>query len=179
MEVERDRRAGAPQGTVVLRVEARDAEFLPLDNATVTVTVTAPDGETYDLEAEPEPERAGSYTITFASREAGAYRAKASVTAADGSPAGEREIGWTAEPAAEEFRRLAPDREWLEAIARETGGEVIEPEALADFVAGLPARHVPITESWAYPFWHQPLVFIFAILCLVAEWGLRRLRGLP
>jgi hypothetical protein len=27
--------------------------------------------------------------------------------------------------------------------------------------------------------WHQPLVFGFALLCFIAEWGLRRMRGLP
>jgi hypothetical protein len=27
--------------------------------------------------------------------------------------------------------------------------------------------------------WHQPWVFLLAILCLTAEWGLRRWKGLP
>ena len=37
----------------------------------------------------------------------------------------------------------------------------------------------PVTEVWTYPLWDQPLVFAFALLCFVAEWGLRRMRGLP
>ena len=36
----------------------------------------------------------------------------------------------------------------------------------------------PITESYQTPLWHQPLVFLFALACFVAEWGLRRRRGL-
>src|SRR5258708_19530472 len=27
-------------------------------------------------------------------------------------------------------------------------------------------------------FWHQPAVFLFALLCFVAEWGVRRWKGL-
>jgi len=42
----------------------------------------------------------------------------------------------------------------------------------------LPNRKAPITESWTSPLWHQAGVFLFALTCFVAEWGLRRKRGL-
>ena len=35
-----------------------------------------------------------------------------------------------------------------------------------------------ITEPWTSPLWHRPLFFLFAIACLTAEWGLRRVNGL-
>ena len=47
------------------------------------------------------------------------------------------------------------------------------------FVAGLPNRKIPLTESWTYPLWHQWQIFLIAVACLVGEWGLRRWRGLP
>ena len=57
-------------------------------------------------------------------------------------------------------------------------GEMIPAAKLNDFARALPSKQVPITENWTTPFWHQPLVFIFALACFAAEWGLRRMKGL-
>jgi hypothetical protein len=46
-------------------------------------------------------------------------------------------------------------------------------------VDALPSRHAQVTEPYVKPVWHTPWVFLFAIACLCAEWGLRRWRGLP
>jgi hypothetical protein len=37
----------------------------------------------------------------------------------------------------------------------------------------------PVMEGWTTPAWHTPALFGFALACLVAEWGLRRWKGLP
>jgi hypothetical protein len=34
-------------------------------------------------------------------------------------------------------------------------------------------------ESWSKPLWQEPVVFLFALACFVAEWGIRRWKGLP
>jgi hypothetical protein len=34
-------------------------------------------------------------------------------------------------------------------------------------------------EDYVKPFWHQSWVFLLAIALLGAEWGLRRVKGLP
>ena len=97
----------------------------------------------------------------------------------DGSPIGEREAGWAAQPSADEFARLEPDRAFLEDLAARTGGEVVDGTSPESLVAGLSARGAPITEPWTAPLWHHPLYFSIAIACLAAEWGLRRVNGLP
>jgi hypothetical protein len=66
----------------------------------------------------------------------------------------------------------------LENIARQTGGEVLAMDQLAAFVDKLPSRSAPITESVTTPLWHQPLVFLLALACFAAEWGLRRWKGM-
>jgi hypothetical protein len=58
------------------------------------------------------------------------------------------------------------------------GGEIIAANKLDEFAASLPHRQVPITETWTSPFWRQPAVSLFPLLCFVAEWGLRRWKGL-
>ena len=34
-------------------------------------------------------------------------------------------------------------------------------------------------EAWTYPFWHTPGMFALALACFLAEWGLRRWKGMP
>jgi len=100
------------------------------------------------------------------------------VTDADGVEVGRAQAGWSADPAAEEFKSLKPNRALLESIARQTGGEVISVNNLASFVEKLPNRNAPLTESVTFPLWHQPSVFLLALACFVAEWGLRRWKGM-
>ncbi len=169
--------ADAPAVELVARV--RDAEYRPLDNAKVALKVTLPDATTITLDAEPDPHEPGAYAATFVTRQPGAYRFGATATAPDGSAVATRDAGWAAQPAADEFARLEPDRDYLKMIAARTGGEVVDGDRLEAFVAGLAARDAPITEPWSSPLWHHPLYFLIALTCLAAEWGLRRVNGLP
>lgn len=175
-----------PNQAMALRVRARDKEFKPLDNATVKVTVSAAGGESHRtdatngvrLNAEPALAEAGVYEVQFVPRATGGYLAEAVVTDASGVEVGRAQAGWAADPAAEEFRSLRPNRALLENIARQTGGEVIALNSLAAFVDKLPSKGAPITETVTTPLWHKPLVFLLALGCFAAEWGLRRWKGL-
>jgi hypothetical protein len=161
-----------------LTVRVRDAEYRPLDNAKVSFRIALPAGDNLTLEGEPDANEAGAYAATYVPREPGAYRIVATATAPDGTKVGEREAGWAAEPTALEFARLEPDREFLKKLASQTRGELVDGDRLGSFVASLPSRAAPITEPWITPLWHQPLYFLGAIACLLAEWGLRRASGL-
>jgi hypothetical protein len=163
---------------VELAARVRDADYRPLDNAKVAFKITLPDGETLALDAEPDGREAGAYAATYVPRQPGAYRVVATANAPDGSAIGEREAGWAAQPAADEFARLEPDREYLKTIAAKTRGELIDAARLDSFVASLSSRHAPISEPWTLPLWHQPLYLLITIVCLTAEWGLRRINGL-
>ena len=100
------------------------------------------------------------------------------VTDANGAEIGRAETGWAADPAAEEFKSLQPNRSLLETIARKTGGEMVGADRLAAFVKGLPSRQAPVMESWSFPLWHTPAVLLFALACFICEWGLRRWKGM-
>jgi hypothetical protein len=156
----------------------RDPEYRPLDNAKVTFRVGLPTGEILTLDGEADAQEAGVYAATYVPREAGAYRVVAAATAPDGSIVGEREAGWAAQPVADEFARLEPDRDYLKMIASKTRGEVVDGDRLLAFVASLSSRSAPITEPWTSPLWHQPVYFLVAVGCLLGEWGLRRVNGL-
>jgi uncharacterized membrane protein len=189
--------AAEPSGNpaeVRLIVKAHDEEFKPLDNATVRLTVRpvrlmSPQGEQstnsvtdtnyLQITAEPSAGTPGTYEATYIARDAGAYSVTALVTQADGKVAGQAAAGWSSDPAAAEFRSLKPNRALLEAIAKRTGGEVVALADLEKFVRRLPERHAPVMETWTDPLWHNPVVFLLVLGCFVAEWGIRRWKGMP
>ena len=106
-------------------------------------------------------------------------RLEVCVTNAEGAEVGRAVTGWSTDLATEEFRSLTPNVALLEAIAKKTGGKVIRADRLNRFAMDLPRRHAPVMESWTKPFWHTPALFGFALACFVAEWGLRRWKGMP
>ena len=178
VEVEVQPKPEAQASAVDLTVRVRDAEYRPLDNAKVSLKLTLPDNETLTLDAEPAGTESGVYAASYVPKTPGAYRVVASATAPDGSAIAEREAGWAAQPSADEFARLEPNREFLKTIAAKSNGEVVDGDKMAAFVSSLSSRDAPITEPWTSPLWHQPFYFLIAIACLVGEWGLRRVNGL-
>ena len=171
-----------PDGAVTLVLRARDKTFQPLENASVKIAVSAPGtGEGKNeitLSAEPSEREAGVYEARYIPRETGAYTATATVIDSEGVAVGEAEAGWASEPLAREFESLNPNRALLEEIARKTGGEVITLDRVPRMAGSLPTRKAPIVETYSYPLWHRGSVFLLAIGCFAAEWGLRRWKGL-
>ena len=167
---------------MLIQVRARDAAFQPLDNATVNIKVQtigrAGESATIALPAEASAGEAGLYEATYVPRESGGYRVEASVTDQSGAVAGSAQAGWSTDLAAAEFRSLTPNRALMESLATKTGGQVLTPDQLDAFVRELPSRRVPVTETWTRPIWHTPAMFLFALACFVAEWGIRRKKGL-
>ena len=167
---------------VRVQLRARDAKFLPIDNAGVTLRITpvgtAGKGATVTLPAEASASEPGLYEATYIPRESGGYRVEAAVLNDTGATAGSAVTGWTTDLASAEFRDLTPNRALMEQLARQTGGEVIAPEQLEAFARGLPSKRAPVTETWTRPLWHTPWMLLFALGCFVGEWGLRRWKGL-
>jgi hypothetical protein len=178
---------GDANNAVRLQVRVRDPKFEPMDEAAVAIDVQPVSfagaagalAKPIRLQAEPALSEAGLYEATYVPRLTGGFRATAVVTNAVGAEVGRAEAGWSADLAAEEFRSLAPNVALLEEIARRTGGRVVAAEDLNSFVRGLPRRQAPVMEAWSFPLWHTPEMFGFALVCLLAEWGLRRRKGLP
>ncbi len=165
--------------TSTINVRVRDESYKPFDNATIAIEVQTPDGKSIDLSGDPSDSEPGLYVAHFVSSQPGAYRAVVQATGADGSEIEQREAGWVSEPDSEEFQSLEPNREFLETLARRSGGEVVELDQLDRFVSALEHRDVPVTETSSLPWWHRWTIFGIAIGLLVGEWGLRRWKGLP
>lgn len=179
--------AADANGTIRLQVRVRDQRFQPVDDAMVSIEVepvvfdgtTGAAGAPLKLEAEPALSEPGLYQATYVPRQTGGYRAVANVKNNGGADLGRAEAGWSTDLAADEFRSLVPNTALLEDLARKTGGQMIPAAELDRFVRRLPELRAPVMETWSYPAWHTPVMFAFALGCLLAEWGLRRWKGMP
>lgn len=162
-----------------LAVRVRDRAFKADSNAIVKIAIAQPDGSTAQLFAEPSLKEAGLFEAEFFASKPGNYSATATVEDAEKRTSlGSKAAGWTYDPAAEEFARLEPDRELMQRIAHDTGGEML----LLDDIGRLPDLlkniRVPVEVTLATPLWHTPWVFAAILLLLLGEWLLRRKGGM-
>lgn len=161
-----------------LQIRVRNEAFEPYDNAKIDLKVITPSGNEIPLTTSPTNEP-GVYLANFTSTNPGVYRAVAAVNAADGSPIEQREYGWVCDPDRQEFETLVPNRNLLEQLAERSKGEVLELDEVGNLPSMLESRPVPISQTRTLPWWHQWWVFSIAIGMIVAEWGLRRWKGMP
>ncbi|MCX8107511.1 MAG: glutamine amidotransferase, partial [Verrucomicrobiae bacterium] len=185
--VEADPKTGP--GTVRINTRVRDRKFEPVDGATVTMEIkevawpaspkTNATPVAFRVRAEPSDEEPGLYAGCFTARKSGVYYAEVIVADAAGKELGRTETGWSVDLAAAELRSTEPDPRLLEAIAKATGGEVIDPGQLEQLARRLPGYRAPVMETMLSPIWHTPWMFVFAVGCLITEWWLRRRHGLP
>ncbi len=169
-----------------VQVAVRDKQFQPQDNARVTLRAVpvAHTAHTRPLNVEPPGETATAgvdserYHAAFISPAPGAWRIEAEITEKKGKTKS-RQFAMAIDPAADELRTFTPNRALLKDIAEKTGGQVIEPGDLETFLAKLPERAQMNTINQQIPIWHEPTLFLLVLICLVAEWFLRRWKGLP
>ena len=168
---------------VALRVRARDKNFKPMDNVSVTMEVRDPNGQTVKLRAEPVAGESGLFEAVHVPRLSGGYFARTVVADEKANEIGDAETGWAVDLEAREFKSIRANRPLLEKIARQTGGRIVELNELESFARALPSREVPITTIQIKPIWDLPgilpAVFLFTLMCFVGEWALRRRKGMP
>jgi uncharacterized membrane protein len=168
---------------VVFQIRARDKDFEPMNNVSIAIELRDPRSQKLRLTAEPLLNETGLFEATYIPRYNGSYFATAVINDANGVVVGNAETGWAVDLEAHEFRSIRTNRPLLERIARQTGGQVIELDALNNFVRSLPNRDVPITDTWIKPLWDLrgilPAIFIFILICVAGEWTLRRWKGMP
>lgn len=164
--------------TFRITTSVKDSSFQVADNAQVSVTITSPKGTSTTALCEPSTNEVGEYEATIVAEEEGVYTATAEVKSIEGTSMGSAQTGWVYEPSAKELQSIGDDKNTLEQIASETGGEVIAWDALDGFVSQLPSKKVPVMETRVIPLWHQTWVLLAAITFVCVEWGMRRRYGL-
>ena len=99
--------------------------------------------------------------------------------AADGKPALTAQAGWVVNALRDEYLAIRPDMPAMEQLAATTGGRVLTPAGLDEFVADLKNLPLPVKETHSEPLWNTSAWLIAALGCFIGEWSLRRWKKLP
>jgi uncharacterized membrane protein len=170
--------SAAPGDDVLWRVNARDADFEPLGDATVDIRVTSPDGKVETVSANADVSAQDrSFVAHHRPSGAGVYRAIAEVRQ-QGKPPIFATASVLVGGADNEMADPRLNVRVLQRIAAASGGRVIEAADLAALPAQLRAAVPAAVIVSRRDLWHNGWSFAAIVLLLAAEWLLRRRWGM-
>ncbi|MGK0187649.1 MAG: hypothetical protein ACI9R3_003437 [Verrucomicrobiales bacterium] len=165
--------------TARIRTIVNNREYDPMSDAAVEITITDPNGDAHNIDGDLSLEKPGLYTAEFSAGQEGVYKATVVAKDSDNVVIGATEAGWVINPGLEEFQRLTGNADLLKELSARTGGEVVKLSEIDELVSRLEKKSVPVMETKRRPLWHSPWVLVLALACFMAEWGIKRWRGLP
>ena len=174
----------SPTEGIRLLASSLDSEYRPLELGRATLLVRRVSGDldsgfrSAEIDMTPVSNEPGRFSAELPPLAEGAYFAQVVVTDGAGHSVGQAETGWVSEPSIAEFANLAPNRDLLARLASRTGGELLSLDQLDRLPAALAQRPSPLMETWNDPLWHRSWVLAAALLCFLAEWAIRRRKGL-
>jgi uncharacterized membrane protein len=164
-------------GVVRISAEVRDREFLPATDAQVEATISQSDGRNVSLAMLPNPNSPGVYEAEWRPGTAGMYTTEVKANR------GREEIGrdtvtfQRVDGIAENFH-IEQNRELLEKLAFETGGNYWLPENIGGLPAAISYSEAGMSIREPKPLWTVPAVFLVLVTIRCAEWLLRRKWGM-
>jgi len=165
----------SPGDTIPVRLETRDAAFVPVADATVEATLTVPGREPTPLAMRPSG--MGQQAATIIVDTPGLYRIRAEARRGAAS-LGVADRWFYAGGADPEYVDPRLNESFLRRLARQSGGQYV-PAADIDRVLEAVSSSTPETlEPERRDLWHEPWAFALVIGLLVAEWILRRTWGM-
>ncbi|WP_035605573.1 hypothetical protein [Haloferula sp. BvORR071] len=153
-------------------------DFQPAESGGIALRVRRPDETWTTLSPRPNAETPGILESLHTDTAPGPYLAEATSRAAGTRPAQTASTGWVVNALQDEYLALKPDMDAMTRLATATGGRVLSPAGLDEFVRSLDELPVPITETRSEPLWHSPWWLAAALGCFIGEWSLRRWKKL-
>ena len=163
-------------GQIELSASVRDKEYMPAPDAKVTAHFIGPDGISALVDMEPAADNPGVFQNAWTAEKPGSYLAE--VTAQRGS----EQIGSDVFPferidgVAENFHTVQ-NRELLEKLSAETGGRYWKAEELTRLPDEISYSDAGISTRDIKELWNMPVVFLWLLVLMAAEWLLRRKWG--
>jgi uncharacterized membrane protein len=166
-----------PGDSAEIAIDARDASFAPVPDASVTAAVVSPDGSERQLPVRPVAESKGRFTSAFVPDRPGAYHVRVEATR------GRESLGtsdrWMLVGGGDrEFADPRLNEAWLRRVARTTGGRYVRANDAGRVASWLQETARQHADPERRDLWHQPRAIALILLLLSAEWILRRLWGL-
>jgi uncharacterized membrane protein len=166
-----------PGDAISIDVDARDASYAPVPDATIDAALTPPGGNPQPLKLRHADPAGGRFTAALRPEQAGLYRVH--VVARRGStPLGTADRWMYVGGADREFADPRLNEALLRRVARQSGGRYVRaadaPRVAEWLKDSVPQNAAPERRD----LWHEPWAFALVVALLSAEWILRRRWGL-
>jgi uncharacterized membrane protein len=170
-------------GAVTITAEVRDQQYNPAPDARVEAHILGPSGVSALVEMTPAPDNPGQFQAAWSAPKPGAYLTEVTAQRADRDTGKARELGRDVltfqrmDGVAENFH-TEQNRELLERLATQTGGQYWKPADLDKLAKAIPFSEAGVTMRETRDLWNLPAIFFVLILLRFSEWWLRRKWGI-
>jgi len=169
-------RAG-PGEDILITTEVMDSTYLKVNDAQVSTWATSPSGVSQEIPMEWLVDRDGEYRGRYQPVEEGLYEIRTEVTRGSEQVGNASTHVQVAEPVDEYFGAQMKSST-LKRLADETGGRFYTPETVTSLPEDVRYTDSGSTVYEEFDLWDMPIVLLFLIGALTAEWGYRKKRGL-
>jgi uncharacterized membrane protein len=170
-------------GAVSITAEVRDQQYNPAPDAKVEAHILGPSGVSALVEMAPVPDSPGQFQAAWSAPKTGAYLTEVTAQRHDPHTGTVKELGRDVltfqrmDGIAENFH-TEQNRDLLERLATQTGGQYWKPADLGKLAAAIPFSEAGMTMRETKDLWNLPLVFLVLLLLRFSEWWLRRKWGI-
>jgi uncharacterized membrane protein len=170
-------------GAVTITADVRDQNYNPAPDAKVEAHILGPSGVSALVEMAPVPDSPGQFQAAWSAPKTGAYLTEVTAQRTDRETGKVKELGRDVltfqrmDGVAENFH-TEQNRELLERLASQTGGQYWKPADLGKLAGSIPFSEAGVTVRETKDLWNLPLVFLVLVLLRFSEWWLRRKWGI-
>jgi uncharacterized membrane protein len=170
-------------GAVTFTADVRDQQYNAASDAKVEAHILGPSGVSALVEMSPVPDSPGQFQAAWSASKTGAYLTEITAQRMDSASGKMKELGRDVltfqrmDGVAENFH-TEQNRELLEHLAAQTGGQYWKPADLGKLAGAIPFSEAGVTMRETKDLWDLPLVFLVLLLLRFSEWWLRRRWGI-
>ncbi len=170
-------------GAINITADVRDTEYNPAPDAKVEAHILGPSGVSALVEMTPVPDNPGQFQAAWSAPKTGSYLTEVTAQRVDAGSGTVKELGRDVitfqrmDGVAENFH-TEQNRELLEHLASQTGGQYWKPADLNKLPSSIPFSEAGVTMRETKDLWNLPLVFLVLLLLRFSEWWLRRKWGI-
>jgi len=164
-------------GATTFTADVRDRDYNPAPDAKVEAHILGPSGVSALVEMSPVPNNPGQFQAAWSAPKTGAYLTE--ITAQRNATELGRDVltFQRMDGVAENFH-TEQNRDLLERLATQTGGQYWKPADLGKLAGAIPFSEAGVTMRETKDLWDLPLVFLVLLLLRFSEWWLRRKWGI-
>ena len=154
-------------GAVTLTADVRDPQYNPAPDAKVEAHILGPSGVSALVEMTPVPDNPGQFQAAWSAPKTGAYLTEVTAQRDTAKELGRDVLTFQRMDGVAENFHTEQNRDLLEHLATQTGGQYWKPADLGKLAAAIPFSEAGVTMRETKDLWDLPLVFL--VLCCCAS----------